>query len=93
MISEKDAESIAIDLLGRQPDDGSRPWGLTEFDHGWLIVDLQPPDEPRRGGASRVIERDAGRLMRFPSSISRRRIMEQYPDVRDRGHEVRPSGP
>jgi hypothetical protein len=88
MISEKDAERIAMGALGRPPDDADRPWRLTQFDHGWLIVDVQPPSEPSRGGTSRVIERETGRLLRFPSSVSRHRIMQEYPKVRGRGHEV-----
>lgn len=88
MITRNDAEVIASSLLGRAPDDDQHPWQLREFADGWLIVEPPPPGENVRGGASRVIEREAGRLIRFPSSISRRHIVEDYPRVRDRGHEV-----
>ena len=89
MITRKEAESIAAEVQGRPSDDEQRPWVLKEFDHGWLVVDSRPPDESRRGGASRVIERETGSFIQFPSSVPRRRIMSQYPSVRDRGHEVR----
>lgn len=91
MISEKDAERIAIGILGRQPDDEIRPWGLREFEHGWLIVNLKPPAEPMRGGSTRAIERGTGQLISFPSSVSQQQILEEYPEVRRWGHEVRPS--
>jgi hypothetical protein len=88
MISEKDAERIAASVLGRQPDDDGRPWKLTQFDHGWLVLDVLPPSEPSRGGTTRVIERETGRMLRFPSSISRADIMGEYLEVRSWGHEV-----
>lgn len=91
MITRKEAEDIAIALLGRQPDDEQRPWELREFDQGWLIFEPPPPGEHWRGGAGRVIERESGQLVRFPSSISQTRIMAEYPRIRDRGHPA-PSG-
>jgi hypothetical protein len=34
-----------------------------------------------RGGASRVVERESGRVMRFPSYIPPVRILEEYDEV------------
>jgi hypothetical protein len=88
MITREDAERIATSAQGRPAGDATQPWELVEFDHGWLIVEPPPPGGYPRGGASSVVERDAGRLIRFPSSISHERIRDEYLIVRERGHEV-----
>ena len=90
MITQQDAEVIAAHYLGRPPEDGSQPWHLREFEHGWLIVKPAPPGQERwRGGSNQVIERESGRLLQFPSAISRQSIVEDYPGVKRWGGEVR----
>lgn len=81
MITKEQAERIASQVTGRE--DGS--WELVEFDDGWLIRESSGSDRSLRGGATRVIERDSGRVVRFPSSVSPKRILSDYAQVVDRG--------
>lgn len=81
MITKEQAEQIAGQVTARQ--DGS--WELVEFDAGWLIRESSAFDRSRRGGATRVIERDSGRVVRFPSSVPTRRILNEYGRVVDIG--------
>lgn len=86
MVTEQQAVTIATDVLGRSPDDADAPWELVAFDDGWLIKERAKPDsEPRRGAASRVIERETGQVVRFPSSVPPGRIVSEYPKVQARG--------
>ena len=84
MIDREQAEAIAADVCGGPAEDAERGWELREFDAGWLIG--EPAGASRRGGATRVIERDTGVVMRFPSGIPPTLIMEEYAQVRDDGH-------
>lgn len=88
MINRNTAESIAADLVGRPQNSTDQPWHLEEFSQGWLVRQQPPPGELLVGGANLVIERDTGQTRRFPSSVPPERITEEYPEVRDRGHEV-----
>jgi hypothetical protein len=90
MITVHDAEGISTGLLGRPPADADRPWRPEEFSDGWLIRAEPPPGELYVGAASVVIERDAGGVRRFPSSVPRVRITSDYPPVRARGHQDQP---
>jgi hypothetical protein len=88
MITRDEAERIAAELIGFPAGDAAHGWVLEEFDEGWLINEHQADDY--RGGASRVIERESGRIMRFPSSIPPTRILGEYGKVLGRGRaEVR----
>jgi hypothetical protein len=78
-----DAVNLAQGFLGRRPDDGKRPWKLREFSDGWLISEA--PIEGYRGAAVLVIERDSGRIVRFPSAVPPGRILNEYGLVRSVG--------
>jgi hypothetical protein len=87
MITKEQAEQIASQVTGLE--DGS--WELVEFNDGWLIRENSASDRSVRGGATRVIERDSGRVVRFPSSIPPRRILNDYAQVVDRGRAESPA--
>jgi hypothetical protein len=87
MITKEQAEQIAGQVTGRQ--DGS--WELVEFDAGWLVRESSASDRSMRGGATRVIERDSGRVVRFPSSVSSSRIVNEYARVVGRGRVEGPA--
>jgi hypothetical protein len=79
MIDENEAHRIATSVLNRQHDDPEGPWELVEFPQGWHIKDsLQ-----RRGSATRVVERDSGKVLRFPSALPPRAIRERFSMVVD----------
>jgi hypothetical protein len=84
MISRDQAERIADGMLGSRPEDVEQGWTLEEFGAGWLIV--RNSVSGRRGGASLVVERDTGRVMRFPFYIPPTRILEEYNQVAADGH-------
>ena len=89
MITEEQAERIASEFAGQRQDVG---WALTEFDAGWL-VEASPSEPPRRGTSALVIERESGRVMRFPSSVSADRILNEYAEIVDRGYAQDRPGP
>ena len=76
MINRDDAERIAGEMTGAPSDDVERGWELTEFSAGWYVIEYAK--RGRRGGVSRVIERESGRVMRFPSFVPPDRIIEEY---------------
>lgn len=79
MITQEQAAAVAFHVCGAPPNDPKRGWDLTEFDAGWLIT---PRAKAARGdGATRVIERDSGRVMSFPASVPPSRIMADYQAV------------
>ena len=84
LITREQAEAIAAGLCGAPAEDAERGWELKEFDAGWLVS--EHAGAGRRGGATRVIERDTGLVMRFPSGIPPTLILEEYAQVRDDGH-------
>jgi hypothetical protein len=88
MITKEQAERIAGQITGRQPGAG---WELVEFDAGWLIRESSDGDPSLRGAAHRVIERESGRVMRFPSSVPPRRILTGYAQVMDKGRPESPA--
>ena len=83
MITQDQAAAIAFHVCGAPPGDPRRGWELTEFDAGWLITDRARPG--RAGGATRVIERESGRVMSFPPSVPPSRIMADYDGVLESG--------
>jgi hypothetical protein len=92
MVSESDAFKIATSILKQPHDDPERPWKLVEFPQGWLISVTEP--EFRVGAFNRVVERDSGRVLRFPSRVPPTRILADYPKVV--GHarvELEPQAP
>ena len=90
MIDEQWAREIATALLGRPADDPQQPWSLQEFPHGWLINETARPREEHAGVAGRVIERDTGKVMVFPSRVPPSRILADYPAVVDKGYPDTP---
>ena len=78
MITQDQAAAIAFHVCGAPPGDPKRGWDLTEFDAGWLITSRA---QAARGRASRVIERDSGRVVSFPSSVPPSRILADYEKV------------
>jgi hypothetical protein len=89
MITHEQAERIADEVIG--PDGGGQSWELVEFDAGWLIRESSSSDASMRGGAIRVVERESGRVMRFPSSVPPRRILTEYAEVVERGRVENPA--
>ena len=93
MITKQQAEDIAARFLGTGPGSDGGSWQLMEFEQGWVVLTSPPPGEEHwRGAATEVIERESGRIISFPSSIAAEDIAENYPAVRDWGHEVGASG-
>jgi hypothetical protein len=88
MITQQQAESIAAKVMSRVRD---RSWELVEFDAGWLIRDSALSDPNLVGVAVRVIERESGRVVRFPSSVPPGRILEEYAEVVGRGRVESPA--
>jgi len=86
MATENEALALAGRALGRPSTDSLRPWRLIEFPEGWLIEETVDSSKPETIGAARlVIERETGRVMRFPSSVPPRRIVGDYQAVVTRG--------
>jgi hypothetical protein len=85
LITRDEARRIAAEVVGAPADDVDRGWALKEFDAGWLIVEVAQIGY--RGGSTRVIERDSGRVMRFPSNVPPSYIIERYDEV---VHDARP---
>jgi hypothetical protein len=79
MITRDEAERIAARVVGLPADDAERGWDLEEFDNGWIINEHGWEDY--RGGATRVIEREAGRVMRFPSFVPPDLITADYAEA------------
>jgi hypothetical protein len=84
MITRDQAERIVAELAGAPADDPQRGWELQEFSAGWLVI--EHANRGRRGGPGRVIERETGRVMRFPSFVPPGRIIAEYEAVRQHGH-------
>ena len=83
MITQDQAAAIAFHVCGAPPSDPKRGWDLTEFDAGWLITERAKA--ARGDGGSRVIERDSGRVMSFPSSVPPSWIRADYQAVQADG--------
>lgn len=80
MITQDQAAAIAFHICGAPPGDPRRGWDLTELNTGWLITERARTGRP--GGATRVIERESGRVMSFPASVPPSRIMADYEKAR-----------
>jgi hypothetical protein len=83
LITQDQAAAIAFHVCGAPPGDPKRGWDLTEFDAGWLITERAKA--ARGDGGTRVIERESGRVMSFPSSVPPSRIVADYPSVQADG--------
>lgn len=81
MIDEKIAYSMAQELLKRASDDPERPWRLIEFPQGWLIAEEYIHGKSPVGGAGRVIEKESGNVLRFPSWVPTGRILREFEAV------------
>jgi hypothetical protein len=91
MITREQAEAIACTVVRPDPGDPSaRNWNLLDFGAGWLIQEHAALNPAFRGAATRVIERDTGRVMRFPSSVPPGRILDEYDSVVSRGRAEEP---
>jgi hypothetical protein len=90
MITKAEAERIATELLGPATVGDGRGWRLVEFDAGWLIWRdwMDNNDGSRRGAGVRVVERESGRVMRFPSSVGPDSILTEYDRVVGDGFAV-----
>jgi hypothetical protein len=82
VITQDQAAAIAFHVCGAPPNDPRRGWDLAEFDAGWLITERA---RTGRGGATRVIERESGRVMSFPASVPPSRITADYQAVQAEG--------
>jgi hypothetical protein len=76
MITRDEAERIAAQVIGLPANDAEHGWDLDEFDKGWIIIEHGWDDY--RGGETRVIERESGRVMRFPSFLPPDLIVRDY---------------
>ena len=83
MVTQDQAAAIAFHICGAPPGDPRRGWDLTEFDAGWLITERAKTG--RGDGSTRVIERESGRVMSFPSSVPPSRILADYQSVQKDG--------
>ncbi|HEX4094520.1 MAG TPA: hypothetical protein VHZ33_37875 [Trebonia sp.] len=88
MITQDQAAAIAFHVCGAPPNDPRRGWELTEFAAGWLITERAKTG--RRGGGTRVIERESGRVMSFPSFVPPSRIIGDYDEVLEDGTPEEP---
>jgi hypothetical protein len=88
MITKAEAERIATEVVGPASASEGRGWKLIEFDAGWLIRQDWMDDRSLRGGGVRVVERDSGRVMRFPSFVPPDRILTEYDQVVGDGFPV-----
>jgi hypothetical protein len=83
MITSDQAEQIAAQLVGAPASDPDNGWDLVEFDAGWLILERSTRD--LIGAGSRVVERESGRVLHFPSYVPPVRILGEYDQVVAKG--------
>lgn len=81
MIDTNRAREIAVVLLGRPSSDPTRPWSLIEFREGWIINENGHLGDAFVGSLGRVIEKESGRVVSFPSRIPTDRIIGEYDAV------------
>ncbi|WP_256804639.1 hypothetical protein [Frankia sp. ACN10a] len=81
MIDTTTARKIAVQLLGRPSNDPTRPWNLIEFPQGWIINETGYLGDDFVGSLGHVIEKEDGRVLRFPTRIPTGRIMTEYDAV------------
>jgi|HubBroStandDraft_5_1064220.scaffolds.fasta_scaffold306204_2 hypothetical protein len=89
MITRERARDIASQITGQAQESGN--WELVEFDAGWLILESSSSNASRRGGALRVVERESGQVVRFPSSVPPQRILSEYAQIVERGRVEYPA--
>jgi hypothetical protein len=88
VITSDEAKRIAAEVIGPPTAADGQGWHLEEFDAGWLVREDWMAEESVRGGSFCVVERDTGRVLSFPSSISPTRIMTEYHQVIDRASQL-----
>jgi hypothetical protein len=86
MIDEERALSVISAILQRANNDPERPWTLVEFPQGWLVREGREEDRGSIGGVVRVVEKDSGRVLRFPSRVPTGRIIADYTSVVDKAN-------
>jgi hypothetical protein len=79
LIIREQAELVAAKICGAPSSDTDNGWELEEFDRGWLVDRNAAKDH--RGGLTFVIERDAGRVVSFPSFVPPDLIMADYDEA------------
>ena len=88
MITSDEARRIATEVIGPASAGDGQGWQLEEFDAGWLVREDWMSEQSVRGGSFCVIEKAAGRVLAFPSSISPARIKAEYDQVVERASPV-----
>jgi hypothetical protein len=88
VITSDEAQRIATEVIGPATAPDGEGWQLEEFDAGWLVREDWMSGGPVRGGSFCVIEKAAGRVLAFPSSISPTRIKTEYAQVVDRASRL-----
>ena len=88
MITSDEAQRIATEVIGPATAADGEGWHLEEFDVGWFVREDWMSGESVRGGSFCVIEKAAGRVLAFPSSISPTRIKTEYAQVVDRASQL-----
>jgi hypothetical protein len=88
MITSDDAQRIAAEIIGPAQAVDGQGWHLEEFPAGWFVREDWMSEQSVRGGSFCVVERAAGRVMAFPSSISPDRIKTEYDQVVDRASQI-----
>jgi len=83
LITREQAEIVAARICGAPQNDAEDGWQLKEFDRGWLVD--RNATKGRRGGLTFVIERDAGRVMSFPSFVPPGLITADYDEALEDG--------
>jgi hypothetical protein len=81
MIDTETAREIAVAFLGRPSSDPTRPWSLIEFREGWIINETGYLGDDFVGSLGHVIEKEEGRVLRFPTRVPTDRIMTEYDSV------------
>jgi len=84
LITSDEAHRIATEVIGPAAAGDGQGWHLEEFSAGWLVREDWMSWDRVRGGSFCVVERAAGRVLAFPSSISPDRITTEYDEVADR---------
>lgn len=91
MITREQAEHITAQLFGAPAGDPDNGWDLEEFSAGWLVREHATRD--LRGAGFRVVERESGRVLLFPSYVPPGRILKEYDQVAAKGfpEDIRPA--
>jgi hypothetical protein len=76
--STEEARALADQVLG-----STWPKRLVEFEAGWLVQEILPPDDRTVGQASAVIDRSG--IVTVHPSIPSNMVMDQYAQARRQG--------